>query len=112
MIDWLLGGDPAIRWQVLRDLGNASPDDVAAERARLEEERASALCDEILTGPSQWWRQRLWKAEGGATAGMVKQLLDRMRTLDQSTGHVLPHGVLHAGRSIHRKLTRSARWLP
>src|SRR3972149_2338496 len=36
VIDWLLDGDPAIRWQVLRDLGNASPDDVAAEQARVE----------------------------------------------------------------------------
>src|SRR5918994_1041474 len=35
VIDGLLGGDPAIRWQVLRDLTNASPDDVAAERARV-----------------------------------------------------------------------------
>jgi hypothetical protein len=35
-IAWLLDGDPAIRWQVLRDLSNASPDDVAAERARVE----------------------------------------------------------------------------
>jgi hypothetical protein len=36
VIDWLLDGDPAIRWQVLRDLANASTDDVAAERARVE----------------------------------------------------------------------------
>src|SRR6266545_7431188 len=36
VIDWLLDGDPAIRWQVLRDLTNASPDDVAAARARVE----------------------------------------------------------------------------
>ena len=36
VIDWLLEGDPAIRWQVLRDLTNASADDVAAERARVE----------------------------------------------------------------------------
>jgi hypothetical protein len=36
VIDWLLDGDPAIRWQVLRDLGNAPADDVAAERARVE----------------------------------------------------------------------------
>ena len=34
--NWLLEGDPAIRWQVLRDLENASPDSVAAERARVE----------------------------------------------------------------------------
>ena len=36
LIDWLLEGDPAIRWQVLRDLTDASADDVAAERARVE----------------------------------------------------------------------------
>ena len=38
VIAWLLGGDPAIRWQVLRDLSNASPDDVVAERDRVEHE--------------------------------------------------------------------------
>jgi hypothetical protein len=36
VIDWLLDGDPAIRWQVVRDLANASATDVAAERARVE----------------------------------------------------------------------------
>ena len=36
VIEWLLEGDPAIRWQVLRDLTNASAGDVAAERARVE----------------------------------------------------------------------------
>ena len=36
VIDWLLDGAPAIRWQVLRDLVGASPADVAAERARVE----------------------------------------------------------------------------
>src|SRR5260370_39103455 len=36
MMDWLREGAPAIRWQVLRDLRNASADDVAAERARVE----------------------------------------------------------------------------
>ena len=36
VIEWLLEGDPAIRWQVLRDLTDASPDEVAAERARVE----------------------------------------------------------------------------
>ncbi len=36
--DWLLEGDPAIRWQVLRDLLDAPPDEVAAERARVGHE--------------------------------------------------------------------------
>jgi hypothetical protein len=34
-MDWLLDSDPAIRWQVLRDLADAPPEDVAAERARV-----------------------------------------------------------------------------
>src|ERR687888_32456 len=38
VVDWLLDSDPAIRWQVLRDLADASPDEVAAERARVEHE--------------------------------------------------------------------------
>src|SRR4029453_9387678 len=37
-INWLLEGDPAIRWQVLRDLTHAPPEEVAAERARVEHE--------------------------------------------------------------------------
>ena len=38
VVEWLMDGDPAIRWQVLRDLVGASPDEVAAERARVEHE--------------------------------------------------------------------------
>lgn len=61
-----------------------------AERARAEEEHAAALCDEILSGPSSWWRQKLWKCEGATTAGMVKQLLERMRTtLERSPANAL-----------------------
>jgi hypothetical protein len=36
--DWLLEGDPAIRWQVLQDLTHAPEADVAVERARVEHE--------------------------------------------------------------------------
>jgi tetratricopeptide (TPR) repeat protein len=56
-----------------------------ADRARREDEHAAILCREILSGPSVWWRQRLRKTEGALTAGMVKQLLDRMRTLLESS---------------------------
>jgi hypothetical protein len=38
VIQWLLEGDPAIRWQTLRDLAGASPGEVAAERDRVERE--------------------------------------------------------------------------
>lgn len=35
VLAWLLDGDPAVRWQVLRDLCGASTEVVAAERARV-----------------------------------------------------------------------------
>jgi hypothetical protein len=37
-IDWLLDSDPAIRWQVMRDLTGASADGVASERGRVATE--------------------------------------------------------------------------
>lgn len=56
-----------------------------ATRARQEDEHAAMLCDEILTGPPAWWRQRLRTAEGVQTAGMVKQLLERWRPMVQQS---------------------------
>ena len=38
VLDWLLDSDPAIRWQVLRDLVQAPAEDVASERARVATE--------------------------------------------------------------------------
>jgi hypothetical protein len=38
VVQWLLQGDPAIRWQVLRDLVDASETEVATERSRVERE--------------------------------------------------------------------------
>ena len=38
VIGWLLDSDPAIRWQVLRDLTDAPAEEVAAERARVAHE--------------------------------------------------------------------------
>jgi hypothetical protein len=41
-IDWLLDSDPAISWQAMRDLTNASPAAVATERARVAHEGIGA----------------------------------------------------------------------
>jgi hypothetical protein len=38
VVAWLLDGDPAIRWQAMRDLTDASADAVDAERAKVEHE--------------------------------------------------------------------------
>jgi hypothetical protein len=37
-LKWLLDSDPAIRWQVMRDLTDALPDAIAAERSRVATE--------------------------------------------------------------------------
>src|ERR1700733_15133434 len=37
-IKWLLDSDPAIRWQVMRDLTGEAPDAIAAERSRVATE--------------------------------------------------------------------------
>jgi hypothetical protein len=41
-IDWLLDSDPAVRWQAMRDLTDASPATIAAERARVPREGIGA----------------------------------------------------------------------
>ncbi|HEV3163845.1 MAG TPA: hypothetical protein VGZ22_07380 [Isosphaeraceae bacterium] len=38
VVEWLMDSDPAIRWQVMRDLTDAPEEDVAAERARVATE--------------------------------------------------------------------------
>jgi tetratricopeptide (TPR) repeat protein len=48
-------------------------------RLAAEDDQAAALCDEILVGPPAWWAQRLRQRGGTATAGLVRQLLERTR---------------------------------
>jgi hypothetical protein len=52
--EWLLQSDPAIRWQVLRDLADASVDVVAAECARVATEGWGARLL-ALQGPDGAW---------------------------------------------------------
>jgi hypothetical protein len=54
VLDWLLDSDPAIRWQVLRDLVNASADVVAAERARVATEGWGARLLALQGRDGQW----------------------------------------------------------
>lgn len=54
VIRWLLEGDPAIRWQVMRDLTHEPGDVVAAERSRVAREGwGRALLDR--QAPQGWW---------------------------------------------------------
>jgi hypothetical protein len=54
VLDWLLESDPALRWQVLRDLTDASPEDVAAERARVATDGWGARLLALRDDDGQW----------------------------------------------------------
>jgi hypothetical protein len=54
VLDWLLDSDPAIRWQVLRDLTGAPADEVAAERSRVEHEGWGAALLAARDPDGQW----------------------------------------------------------
>jgi hypothetical protein len=54
VIDWLLDGDPAIRWQVMRDLTDAPAFEVASERARVAMEGWGARLLELQGADGQW----------------------------------------------------------
>src|SRR4051812_18699113 len=53
-MNWLLDSDPAIRWQVLRDLDEAPAEEVAAERSRVETEGWGARLLAVRDHDGQW----------------------------------------------------------
>jgi hypothetical protein len=54
VIQWLLDGDPAIRWQTLRDLCGAPAEEVAAERARVATAGAGARLLALQGADGSW----------------------------------------------------------
>jgi hypothetical protein len=56
IVDWLLDSDPAIRWQALRDLTDASPQAIAAERARVPYEGIGAAILACQGSDGAWHR--------------------------------------------------------
>ena len=64
-IDWLLDSDPAIRWQVLRDLADAPAEAVAAERARVATEGWGARLLASQGEDGQWMGGALFPARWG-----------------------------------------------
>ncbi len=54
VVGWLLAGDPAIRWQVLRDLLDAPESEWQAERAKVETEGWGAELLALEDADGQW----------------------------------------------------------
>jgi hypothetical protein len=55
-IDWLLDSDPAISWQAMRDLTDASPAVIAAKRARITHEGIGAKILACQGSDGSWHR--------------------------------------------------------
>jgi len=66
-LQWLLDADPAIRWQVMRDLTGAAPDAISAERSRVATEGWGARLLALQSPAGKWggsprgWRDELPK---------------------------------------------------
>lgn len=85
-IDWLLDSDPAIRWQVLRDLLDAPETEWSAERSRVETQGWGARLFAVQDPDGQWaggafipadFEQREWSEIGQpwtATGYVLTQL--------------------------------------
>jgi hypothetical protein len=95
-LSWLLDSDPAIRWQVLRDLTDASAAEVAAERARVATEGWGA---QILAqqGDDGKWSGATWNHGWDSTMhalmllrelGLDPQSVPARRALDRVRAHV------------------------
>lgn len=54
IVSWLLDSDPAIRWQVMRDLTDAPADAVTAERARIASEGWGGRLLDLQTPEGHW----------------------------------------------------------
>lgn len=72
---WLLDADPSIRWQVLRDLTDASAEEVAQERARVATEGAGARLL-ALQQPNGSWGGVAWNRGWNSTMHVLMLLRD------------------------------------
>ena len=106
--DWLMEGDPAIRWQVLSDLEHASSADIAAERSRVEHDGHGARLLELADPDGLWDGGACFPASyrGGEPGQPWTATMHTLQTLQI-------FGLDPASASARRAIdlvTRNARW--
>jgi hypothetical protein len=112
VIAWLLEGDPAIRWQALRDLAGADQLTIAAEQERISREGWGARLL-ALQEPSGRWGGGLYSPKWTST----HYTLMLLRRMGLAPGHpgairgcrfILDHGLQHdGGIDVHRTRKQS-----
>ena len=80
---WLLDSDPAIRWQVMRDLTAEAPAAIAAERSRIATEGWGAQLLAVQS-PAGHWRDPVTVAQGTRIGRQGRLFIRR----DDNTGIV------------------------
>src|SRR3954468_1772427 len=90
-LEWLLDSDPAIRWQVLRDLTDSSADAIAAERARVATEGWGARLLAARDPDGQWaggacFPGAGWDGSGGQPWTPTLPTLDLLRLFGLDPG--------------------------
>ena len=83
LILWLLDSDPAIRWQVMRDISGASTDEVAAERARVASEGLGNQLLKMQQADGSWAGEA-WNQDCNSTYHVLTLL--REMGLDPKSG--------------------------
>src|SRR4051794_29698386 len=73
VVDWLLDSDPAIRWQVMRDLTHEPADVIEAERARVATEGWGGRLL-ALQAPDGLWGGRPWSQDWTDTFHVLELL--------------------------------------
>jgi len=74
-IRWLLDSDPSIRWQVMRDLTDATTEEMTAERARVASEGVGAQLL-ALQGADGRWGGAAWNRGWNSTMHVLMLLRD------------------------------------
>jgi hypothetical protein len=75
-VDWLLDSDPAIRWQAMRDLTDAPPEAVAAERARVAREGTGAKALACQGADGAWHRAYFGHPSTSLAQRLIAEQLD------------------------------------
>src|SRR5690242_15390735 len=104
VLEWLLDSDPAIRWQVMRDLTHEPAGTVAAERSRVATEGWGARLL-ALQAPDGRWAGRPWSHEWTDTFHVLELLrrfgLDpESEAAERAIGRVREHVLWRGGAPV------------
>lgn len=113
VLDWLLDSDPAIRWQVLRDLCDAPAEVVAAERARVASEGWGKRVLDLQGDDGLWAGGALFPARGGQPLPWTREEGQPWTATAYSLQLLCDLGVDPADERVRRAVERvrdHARW--